>query len=70
MLGVVGVAVTLRVSVTPGLVPSALEAVNVTGLTATVVGVPVTSPVVVLMLSPAGSPVAWKMEGTPLAVIW
>ena len=51
-------------------VPVALVADTVTLLVATVVGVPEITPVLVFTLSPAGRPVALKLVGLLLAVIW
>ena len=53
-------------------VPLALVALTViiAVVLATAVGVPEIKPVVVLMPSPAGSPVAAKLAGKLLVVIW
>ncbi|HET7535912.1 MAG TPA: hypothetical protein VFJ90_05625 [Candidatus Didemnitutus sp.] len=51
-------------------VPLALVAFMVTLVVAAVVGVPETSPVLLLTLNPAGNPVAEKLVGVLLAVIW
>ena len=60
----------LTVSVSTAVpVPTALVALNVIGKTPTAVGVPLISPVLVLTLSPAGSPLAPKLVGELVAVI-
>ena len=51
-------------------VPPALVALMVTLEVPAAVGVPEINPVVVLTLKPAGSPVALKLVGLLLAVIW
>ena len=51
-------------------VPPALVALMVTLLVPAAVGVPVIAPVPVLMLKPAGRPVAPYEVGLPEAVIW
>ena len=51
-------------------VPPALVADTVTDDVAAVVGVPEIRPVAVLTLNPAGKPVALKLVGLLLAVIW
>jgi hypothetical protein len=51
-------------------VPPALVALIVTVEVAAVVGVPVIRPVDVLTFNPAGNPVALKLVGVLLAVIW
>lgn len=65
--GFPSVTVSVRVAVP---VPPPLVAPIVTLEVATAVGVPVMSPVAVAMLSPAGRPVALKLVGELLAVIW
>ena len=50
-------------------VPAALVALNATLGVPAAVGVPAMTPVVVLTESPAGNPVALKLEGLLLAVI-
>ena len=59
----------VRVSVTVGPVPPLLVALSVTLEVPVRVGVPEIRPVPVLMVSPAGSPVALKLVGLLLAVI-
>jgi len=59
---------TVRVSVAEP-VPPALVALIVMLVLAAAVGVPVISPVDVLTLKPAGSPVALKLVGLLLAAI-
>ena len=51
-------------------VPLALVALNVTVDVPAVVGVPEINPVVVLTDNPPGSPVAPKLVGVFVAVIW
>jgi len=51
-------------------VPPALVALMVTLNGPLTVGVPVIAPVLVLTLSPLGNPVALKLVGLLLAVIW
>ena len=51
-------------------VPPALLALIVTLVVPVVVGVPLTCPVEVFTLKPAGNPVAAKLVGVLLAVIW
>ena len=51
-------------------VPLELMALSATVETPTVVGVPVINPVAVLMESPLGSPVALKLVGLLVAIIW
>ena len=51
-------------------VPPALVALRVTLETPALVGVPEMSPLVVLSVRPAGSPMAPKLVGLFVAVIW
>src|SRR5438552_1915982 len=51
-------------------VPPALVALRVTVEVPAVVGVPAMSPVVALIVRPAGSPLAPKLVGLLVAVIW
>ena len=51
-------------------VPPALVALIVTLYVPAVVGVPEISPLVVFTVKPAGSPVALKLVGLFVAVIW
>ena len=67
MTGVGGFTVRVRVAEP---VPPALVALIVTLDVAAVVGVPEIAPVDVLTLKPAGNPVALKLVGVLLAVIW
>jgi hypothetical protein len=62
-------AAMLRASVAEP-VPAALVALSVTLKLPAVVGVPEIRPVVVLTDSPEGKPVALKLVGLLLAVIW
>jgi hypothetical protein len=64
--GAAGLTVKLKVFVP---VPPAFVALKVTLVVAAAVGVPEISPVVVLMVSPAGNPVALKEVGLFEAVI-
>jgi hypothetical protein len=51
-------------------VPEAFVALREAVELPVVVGVPEIKPVLVLMLNPAGSPLAEKLEGEFVAVIW
>jgi len=51
-------------------VPPALVALMETQYVPAVVGVPEINPVLVFTVSPAGSPVALKLVGLLVAVIW
>ena len=51
-------------------VPPALVALKLTLEVPVAVGVPLIKPVVVLITSPAGRPVALKLAGPLVAVIW
>ena len=68
MTGAAPAAFTVRIKVALP-VPPALVALMVTLLVPAAVGVPVISPVPVLMLKPAGRPVAPYEVGLPEAVI-
>ena len=50
--------------------PPALIALRVTLVVPVALGVPVMAPLLVLTFKPAGSPVALKLVGLLLAVIW
>jgi hypothetical protein len=65
--GTAGLTVRVRVAWP---VPVALVALNVTGEVPAVVGVPEIKPVAVLTDNPAGRPVAPKLVGLLVAVIW
>ena len=66
-----GTGLLVTVTVTTMLpVPPALVADTVTEDVPVAVGVPETRPVAVLTLNPAGKPVALKLVGLLLAVIW
>jgi hypothetical protein len=65
--GIAELTVTVRVAV---LVPAAFVALIVTGVVAAAVGDPEITPVAVLIESPAGMPVAPKLVGEFVAVIW
>ena len=67
MTGVAGLTLSVSAFVP---VPLALVAERVTVLVAAVVAVPEISPLAVLIASPAGSPVALKLVGVLVAVIW
>ena len=69
MTGAATAALTVRVKVALP-VPPALVALMVTLLVPATDGVPVMAPVPVLMLKPAGKPVAPYEVGLPEAVIW
>ena len=64
--GLAGLTVSVNVFVP---VPLALIAFRVTLVVAVVVGVPEMSPVAVLTVNPAGSPVAPKLDGELAATI-
>ena len=69
MIGAATAALTVMVKVALA-VPPTLVAEIVTLLVPAALGVPVIAPVPVLMLSPAGRPVAPYEVGLPEAVIW
>ena len=66
MAGMTELMVTVRVA---EFAPATLVALTVTGVVPGAVGVPEIKPVVVLIDSPAGKPVAPKLVGLLLAVI-
>ena len=67
MTGAGGLMVKVRVALP---VPPALVALIVTVYVPAVVGVPEINPVLVSTVKPAGSPVALKLVGLLVAVIW